>query len=140
MDAPNIKVPDKRPQIALLEDDPGVRRSLQLLLRGRGFDVKAFGSAASLLADPEVATAACLVIDYRLPALDGITVLESLRARDWTGPAILMTAFGSAEITRRAKSAGFCEVFDKPFKEHILVATLERLTTSGPDGPNHRLI
>lgn len=139
MDAPVSTAPDKRPQIALLEDDPGVRRSLQLLLRGRGFDVKAFGNANSLLADPEVAAAACLVIDYRLPAVDGITVLESLRARDWTGPAILMTAFGTAEITRRAKTAGFCEVFDKPLREHILVATLERLTTSGP-APNHRLI
>jgi FixJ family two-component response regulator len=101
---------------------------MQLLLQGRGFDVKAYGSAQALLADSDMANAACLIADYRLGELDGIAVLETLRNRGWVGPAMLISAFGSAELTARAKSAGFSEVFDKPLKDHSLITALERVT------------
>jgi len=117
-----------RPRILILEDDNGVRRSLQLLLQGRGFDVKAYASARALLADPAAVSAACLVTDYRLADSDGTSVLESLRAGGWDQPAILMTAFGSEEIIARAKAAGFDEVFEKPLRDLALVTMLERLT------------
>ena len=129
MNEPFKKLEGTRPRIVILEDDDGVRRSLQLLLQGRGFDVKAYANSASLLADPEVLNAACLISDFRLEQIDGITVLQGLRARDWTGPAILMTAFGSAELAARARSAGFAGVIEKPFKNHVLVTVLQRLTT-----------
>jgi FixJ family two-component response regulator len=120
-----------RHQIVLLEDDNGVRRSLQLLLQGRGFDVKAFGSAEPLLADPEFAEADCLIADYRLAASNGIDVLQSLRQGGWMKPAVLITAFGSAELAARALAAGFSDVFEKPLKDHLLTAALERLTRRG---------
>jgi FixJ family two-component response regulator len=123
-----------RPQIVLLEDDNGVRRSLQLLLQGRGFDVRAFGSAESLLADPDFAEADCLVVDYRLAASNGIDVLQSLRAGGWTRPAVLITAFGSAELATRAIAAGFSEIFEKPLKDHLLIAALKRLTDCAREG------
>lgn len=122
---PLVKV---RPRIVLLEDDNGVRRSLQLLLQGRGFDVRAFGSAEPLLADLDFAEADCLVADYRLATSNGIDVLQSLRAGGWTKPAVLITAFGSAELASQAIAAGFSEVFEKPLKDHMLIAALERLT------------
>jgi FixJ family two-component response regulator len=106
---------------------------MQLLLQGRGFDVKAYGSAEALLADPDMENAACLVADYRLGELNGIAVLETLRDRGWIGPAMLITAFGSAELAARAKTAGFDEVFDKPFKDHAFVTALERVTTQRPN-------
>lgn len=118
----------KRPLILLLEDDNAVRRSLQLLLQGRGFDVKAYAGAAALLADPEARKAGCLLADYRLSTSDGISVLEALRARGQATPAILMTAFGSDEVATRASSAGFAEVLEKPFRDHVLIAALTRAT------------
>lgn len=117
-----------RPLIVLLEDDNGIRRSLQLLLQGRGFDVRAFSSAEPLLADPDFAETDCLVADYRLAASNGIDVLQSLRAGGWTKPAVLITAFGSADLASRAIAAGFSEIFEKPLKDHMLIAALERLT------------
>jgi len=124
-----------RPLVVILEDDNGVRRSLQLLLQGRGFDVKAYGNARALLDDPTGAAAACLVADYYLGDTDGIAVLEQLRARGWINPAILMTAFGSAELMQRAKAAGFDEVFEKPLKDLALTKALDRLTArSAPFG------
>lgn len=123
-----IKSAGGLPRVVILEDDDGVRRSLQLLLQGRGFDVKAYGSSRSLLADPELAGTACLVADYRLPDMDGITVLERLRASGWSAPAILVTAFASQDLMTRANEAGFSEVIEKPFKDHALIIALERLT------------
>jgi FixJ family two-component response regulator len=123
-----IKSAGGLPRVVILEDDDGVRRSLQLLLQGRGFAVKAYGSSRSLLADPELDGTACLVADYRLPEMDGITVLERLRARGWWAPAILVTAFGSQDLMTRANKAGFSEVIEKPFKDHALILALERLT------------
>jgi FixJ family two-component response regulator len=113
MISPTTSLAGRRTRIALLEDDHGVRRSMQLLLQGRGFDVKAYGNPEALLADPEMANAACLLADYRLGELDGIAVI---------------TAFGSAELAARAEAAGFCEVFDKPLKDHSLITALERVT------------
>lgn len=115
-----------KPLLLVLEDDHAVRRSLQLLLQGRGFDVKAYASAEALLADPQAAGAGCILADYRLSASDGIRVLETLRARGWSGAAILMTAFASDDLAARAASAGFLEVLYKPFRDHALVAALAR--------------
>jgi FixJ family two-component response regulator len=115
-----------KPLVLVLEDDHGVRRSLQLLLQGRGFDVRAYASAEALLADPQAAKAGSMLADYRLSASDGIRVLETLRARGWSGAAILMTAFASDDLTARAKSAGFMEVLHKPFRDHALVTALNR--------------
>lgn len=122
----------KRSMILLLEDDNAVRRSLQLLLQGRGFDVKAYADASALLADPEAMKAGCLLADYRLSTSDGIRVLETLRTKGWTKPAILMTAFGSDELMERADLAGFAEVLEKPFRDHGVMAALTRAMSQPP--------
>lgn len=118
-----------KPLVLVLEDDHAVRRSVQLLLQGRGFDVKAYATAEALLADPQLDKAECILADYRLSASDGILVLEALRARGWPGAAILMTAFASDELTARAKSAGFVDVLHKPFRDHALVTALNRASS-----------
>ena len=76
--------------------------------------------------------AGCLLADYRLSISDGISVLETLRARGHETPAILMTAFGSDEVAGRARSAGFVEVLEKPFRDHVLMAALSRATAQPP--------
>jgi FixJ family two-component response regulator len=117
-----------RPRLLLVEDDAGVRRSLQLLFRGRGFDVQAYATGAALLADPLVADEGCFVADYRLDETDGIEVLAHLRARGWRGSAVLITAYPTAEIRERALRSGFDAVLEKPFREHVLGDTVARLT------------
>jgi len=121
------ELPVERPRILLVEDDPGVRRSLQLLLQARGYDVRAHANGATLLADPAIEAAACLVSDYRLTGLDGVEVLQALRAHGWSGPAILITAFGSPGLTAHAIAAGYAIVIEKPMRDQILVATVTRL-------------
>ena len=125
----NIATPSPdRPRLLLVEDDAGVRRSLQLLLRARGFDVRAYSAGAALLADPLSDSAGCFVADYSMDDLDGLEVLSRLRSRGWTGPAVLITAFPTADLRARALASGFDEVLEKPFREHVLSDTVVRLT------------
>ncbi|AMK24761.1 MULTISPECIES: response regulator transcription factor [Sphingomonadaceae] len=132
MSGENIAAPlRERPRLLLVEDDAGVRRSLQLLFRAQGFDVRAYAAGAALLDDPLSGDACCFVADFRLEQSDGIEVLCRLRERGWPGPAILITAFPSAELTERALAQGFAHVLEKPLREHALTGALARLTGVG---------
>ncbi len=131
MTGENIATPVReRPRLLLVEDDAGVRRSLQLLLRARGFDVRAYSAGTALLADPLSADAGCFVADYSMEDLDGVEVLARLRSRGWNGPAILITAFPSPDLKERAFAEGFNEVLEKPFREHVLGDTIVRLVNA----------
>lgn len=119
--------PPQRPGLLLVEDDAGVRRSLQLLFCARGFNVRSYSGGPALLADPLAQQAGCFVADYSLEVLDGVEILCRLRSRGWAGPAVLITGYPSAELTRRALAEGFSEILEKPFREHVLGDTVARL-------------
>lgn len=121
----------ERPRILLSEDDPAVRRSIQLLLVSRGYDVRAYTSASALLSDPLAHSAVGLVADYRMPDVDGITMLQRLRASGWRGAALLITGFNPRDFAKRAADEGFNAVLEKPLKDQEL---LNKLATALADG------
>ncbi len=129
-------LPAERPKILLVEDEPSVRRSFQLLLHAQGYDIRSYASSAALVADPLVNEAVCLVTDYRMPEMDGFAVLRSLRARGWQRPAILVTAYGSPDLVERAIKEGFSVVLEKPLREHALAEAVARLTARLPPAPS----
>jgi FixJ family two-component response regulator len=118
---------DHRQKIFLIEDEPKLRRSLQLLFEGRGFAVRAFASPQALLADPGLLEADCLITDYRMPELDGLALMRELKKRGWSAPAILITAFPSAELTEQALQLGFTDVMVKPFLDRSIASAVKRL-------------
>ncbi|MEM9739720.1 MAG: response regulator [Pseudomonadota bacterium] len=111
---PEETTPTSRNRIVVIEDSEPVRKSLELLLRTRGYDVETFEDGEDLLKGKDIPDADCFLIDFRLPNLDGIQVLEGLRDGGYAGPAILITASASAELKTRAKAAGFLTVIEKP--------------------------
>lgn len=115
---------DPRPLVLLVEDEDGVRRSLQLMLVGRGYRVRAFSAAAPAIADPASREATLLVADYRLPDGDGLYLLTMLRNRGWQGRAVLVTAYQSAQLAEAAKAAGYRSVIEKPLRQQELLAAL----------------
>lgn len=119
-----------RARILLVEDDPGVRRSLQLLLHGRGFEVRAYASGLALLADATALEAVCLVADYRMPEIDGLLILRRLRELGWRGQALLITAFPSAGLIDQALAAGYSRVIEKPLVEAALVEAVGRVVAA----------
>lgn len=110
--------------VLLIEDDEAVRRSLQMLLHWRGYDVRSFAGAAPVLEGHIMDDADMLIADYRLPDGDGISVLRALRRADWKGKAILITAFPSPTLTEAARAAGFDAVLEKPLRQHELIRAL----------------
>lgn len=114
----------------LVEDDEGVRRSLQLLLHWRGFEVRSFAAAGPLLSTAAIAPEDILIADYRLPDGTGIDVARALRARGWAGRSILITGFPHADLSETAAANGFAAVLEKPLRPHLLVAALMDGATS----------
>jgi FixJ family two-component response regulator len=123
----------QKPRVLIVEDDASVRRSMQLLLQGRGFDVRAYAAADTLLHDENIGEVACLVTDYYLGPRDGIGLLTVLRSHGLCSPAILVTAYSSIELRQAAEAAGFDEFLEKPFKEYALVNAVTRLTGLHPN-------
>ncbi|MEG3175789.1 response regulator [Sphingomonas sp. RB3P16] len=111
-------------RILLLDTDEAGRRELQLLLHGRGFEVRAFASAAPLLHDGSPGPADILLTAEVLRDADGIAVVDALRRRGWRGRAVLITALRSPALTARARASGFAAVLDVPFHHHDLLAAL----------------
>ncbi|HEY0624957.1 response regulator [Sphingomonas sp.] len=117
------------PRLLLVEGNDALRRSLQLLLTGQGYQVHAFSRAARALADPLAITASHLVIDYILPETDGMEALTLLRAHGWKGRAVLITGSYSQGLRRSALRAGFAAILLKPFPDASLIEALR-----GDDG------
>jgi FixJ family two-component response regulator len=117
-------LPSARPILLLVEDDDGVRRGLQLLLSGQGFEVHAFASARTALADTALQSARYFVADYALADSNGVELITALRARGWPGKAVLITAFSSADLRAAALAAGYAAMLDKPFRDDDLLRAL----------------
>jgi FixJ family two-component response regulator len=115
-----------RPKILLVENDSGERHSIQLLLQGRGYDVRAYAGGGQMLADPRSREAACLITNDRMEDPDGLAILRDLRALGWMGPAILITAFGTQQLTVAAHEAGFDTVLEKPLHDYLLLEAIDR--------------
>lgn len=125
-----FRTPARENRLLLVEDDPAVRRSIQLLLRGQGYDVRAYASSLDLLADPLALTALALIADFRMPDIDGLLVLDRLRARGWTGSALLITGFPGDDLSARARAAGFDRVIEKPFVDAAFLDAVARLVSA----------
>lgn len=114
----------RRPRIVLIDADERVRRALQLLLDWRGYDVRSFGTAASVLEGASGEAGDILIIDHAPPDRNGIALLRVLRSRGWAGHAVLTTMTPSREQERCARASGFAAVLEKPLHETDLIAAL----------------
>ena len=103
----------QRPAILLVEDDPAVVNALTFSLELEGFDVCAYADAETLLASTPLPTRGCLVLDYNLPGMDGLDLLERLRAAHVDLPAILITTNPRRALRAQAAIAGV-EIIEKP--------------------------
>ncbi len=104
----------QRAKIVLVEDDENVRRSMALLLRARGFSVQVFRTGTELLNRRTLPDADCLLIDYKMPDVDGLVLLKRLRQSGLAVPALLVTGLFSNTLRARAIEAGFSDVIEKP--------------------------
>lgn len=105
-----------QPFILIVDDDLAVRESLSFSLKLDGLNVQAYQDGAELMASPDLPRADCLVLDHHMPDMDGFQLLAKLRAAGCRHPAILLTSHMTAPLQRRAGTAGFHQVIEKPIQ------------------------
>lgn len=114
-------------RIAIVEDDPDLRRLLAQGLQEEGFQVRAFASGADLLATVEEQRPDALVVDIGLPDADGRDVCQAMRARGVLSPVLFLTARGALPDRLAGFSAGGDDYMTKPFELDELIARLHAL-------------
>ena len=110
--------------VSVVDDDPSVLRSLGRLLAAHGLDVETFASAAAFLASPRRTRVGCLVLDVRLPDLNGLELQRVLRERDQELPIVFITGHGDIPMSVRAMKAGAIDFLTKPFREEALLESI----------------
>jgi FixJ family two-component response regulator len=88
--------------IVVVDDDHAVRDSLRNLMEVEGFAVRDFSSGQDLLDETSLPVIACLVVDYEMPAMNGLELVRALRGRGVSPPAILFTANSGQHVRDRA--------------------------------------
>ena len=109
-----------QPTVFVVDDDPAVRNSLKFSLELEGFAVRLYADGAELLADSHLPACGCLVIDQMMPGKSGLDVVEILRTRGISNPAVLVVSGSSLQVRRRAAAAGIA-VIEKPFFGNALI-------------------
>jgi two-component system, LuxR family, response regulator FixJ len=118
---------DAKHVLLVLDDDPAVRDSLKFSLGIEGFDVRVYASPNELLNDNSLpAFSSCLIVDYHMPAMNGLDVIAKLRERRNSILAILMTGLPNANLRQRASAAGVVLV-EKPIRGTALIECIHAL-------------
>jgi FixJ family two-component response regulator len=107
--------------VYVVDDDFGVLGSLRFLLETDGFQVRTFRSGAALLDAVAENDIDCIVIDYKMPNMNGIDLANRLRERHVHTPIVLITGYPDESISVRAAASGVRHVVLKPHLEDSLV-------------------
>jgi FixJ family two-component response regulator len=114
--------------VLVADDDSAVRDALKFSLELDGFTVHACRNGEALLAHPSLATCDCIVLDYRMPGLNGLQVLWKLRAAGIKAPVIFIAGPVTRALRDQAIQAGARCVLEKPLLDGALTAKIREIT------------
>ncbi|ULJ75784.1 response regulator [Rhizobium gallicum] len=114
------------PLIAIVDDDDGMRASLDALVRSLGYRTTTFDAAERLLGSEHIGEAGCVISDIEMPGgMDGIALTMKLLATAPARPVILVSAYVTDRIRTAAMAAGAFAVLKKPFVGETLIEAIE---------------
>jgi two-component system response regulator FixJ len=120
--------------VHLVDDDEAVRRSAGFMLKTSGFQVRSYASGVELLKERSIEPG-CILLDVRMPEMDGLEVQRVLRDRGLTHPVIVMTGHGDVTVAVQAMKDGAIDFIEKPFEKAQLLSAIEegfsRIARSG---------
>lgn len=119
-----------KPCIAIIDDDAAVRSSLTSVLSTYGFATRAFPTARQAIESIQEADCDCILLDVRMPEMDGLTALKLLQSSGYHPPVIMITGHGDVPMAVKAMQLGAADFIEKPIMDETLVqsirAALER--------------
>ena len=116
---------DSNRTIHLVDDDEAIRRSVSFMLRTSGYLVKTYPSGIEFLGVAKDAVTGCILLDVRMPEMDGLEVQQALKERGVLMPVIVMTGHGDINLAVQAMKAGAVDFIEKPFEKSVLTGALE---------------
>jgi len=114
-----------KPTVFLVDDDESVRKALSRLIQSAGYKVDSFSSAHKFLQCSDKDAGACLVLDVRMPGLDGMELQAQLASEGSAVPIVFITGHGDIPMSVRAIKAGAVDFLPKPFEDHSLLDAIQ---------------
>jgi len=112
------------PIVYVIDDDISVRESLELLIRGAGWQAAIFARAQDFLCQPPRLAPHCLVLDVSLPDINGLELQQRIAADRTDMPIIFMTGYGDVAMAVRAMKGGAVEFLTKPLRAETLLSVI----------------
>ena len=110
--------------VLVVDDDAAVRHSLKFVLELEGLNVRLYEGGEDLLAAGDLPAHGCLGVDYCMPVMDGVELMDWLRRRRVDLPAILITSKATRDLCERAARSGYRQVLEKPLEDGRLVDSI----------------
>lgn len=121
---------ENNPRVFIVDDDPSIRKSLDRLIRSAGLAVETFATAHEFLERHSHKGPSCLVLDVKMPGLNGLELQEKLLSQEYAMPIIFITGHGDIPMTVKAIKKGAIDFLSKPFDDKdLLDAVHEALQT-----------
>lgn len=125
--------------IYVVDDDPSVRRGLRRMLKSVGFEVETFESGDEFLDHWEAVQKTCLILDVKMPGIDGLKLQDRLNGYGSQIPIIFITAHDDPETRIQALDHGATAFLDKPVEDEVLLDAIEIAMHRRDHGPQaHR--
>ncbi|NNM76442.1 response regulator transcription factor [Sphingomonas sp. ID1715] len=113
-------------QVYIVDDDEAIRRSLNFMLRTSGYKVEQFTCGEEFLKAATKLSPGCVLLDIRMPGLDGLEVQQAMAREGVTLPVVIMTGHGDVNLAVRAMKAGAIDFIEKPFEKATLMSALDQ--------------
>jgi len=133
-------VPDR---VIIVDDDEAVLDSLAAVLLAEGFAVEGFARARAFLDHHPGPVGGCVLTDVRMPEMDGLELIEALRARGPLPAVIVITGHGDVPMAVKAMKLGARDFIEKPFDPNLLVTAIRACVTTAalpPDRIDRELV
>lgn len=111
--------------VHIVDDEEAIRRSASFMLKTSGYAVETWPTGAAFLREVRHAAEGCILLDVRMPEMDGLEVQQALLDRGVTMPVIVLTGHADVSIAVRAMKAGAVDFLEKPFEKAVLIAAIE---------------
>jgi FixJ family two-component response regulator len=117
----------KKGTVYVVDDDEGVRDSLQWLLEGKDYRVRCYDSAETFLSRYDPREVACLIVDIRMGGMTGLELQDRLIERKSPLPVVFITGHGDVPMAVSTMKKGAMDFIQKPFQEEALLSLVERM-------------
>lgn len=111
--------------VHIVDDDDAVRRSVAFMLKHSGYAVETYGSGTEFLKQARDAGRGCVLLDVRMPEMDGLEIQREMASRGIDMPVVILTGHGDVGIAVKAMRAGAVNFIEKPYEKEALLLAIE---------------